>query len=605
MKIEIIKNIEHIIGLLETVAGGERGLWCCIDSKGNVSYMSKGLSEYLNVPIKEIKSLFQFNPEWSYIKWQEIIKGLSSLKSETFEGKYLDGKGVVGECQIKLIPFLMEGKEFYQYIILNQEDLSRPSNQLPEEKSDRALAGQGQRTNINYDDVSPNPILYFNHIGRITHVNERMKLLNDPKKDKKVVQDLFLESELGPLLEGLEKYPKKTQQLMIRMIMKSNSKLKEGYGRISFHSDDDLPDVYRLEFVPMDGVQLIDQSLEHVLDEVEKLRKEVEGAKSTMLSEQMTDFSFENIITKSPKYKAVLRQIAQVADTDTTVLITGETGTGKELLCNATYKLSDRSDKVFIKVNCASIPNELIESILFGHEKGSFTGADSQKVGKFEMANGGTIFLDEIGELPLDLQPKLLRVLQEGEIERIGNPIPLKVDVRIIAATNRDLERMSKEGTFRSDLYYRLNVFPIYNIPLKDRLEDVPLLISHFINKVNIKTGKQVSKIKNKDLGTLCQYDFPGNVRELENIIERAIILADGEELNMEFFYQSDSSNSVMNSVIHSYDEMIKIHITQALEHANGKVTGENSASQLLRMNGKTFASKLRKYGIDPRAYKN
>jgi transcriptional regulator with GAF, ATPase, and Fis domain len=259
-----------------------------------------------------------------------------------------------------------------------------------------------------------------------------------------------------------------------------------------------------------------------------------------------------------------------------------------------------------VKVNCASIPHNLIESSLFGHEKGSFTGADSKKIGKFELAHGGTIFLDEIGEMPLDLQPKLLRVLQEGEIERIGNPQPIKVDVRVIAATNRNLERFSKEGKFRADLYYRLNVFPIYNIPLRDRAEDIPLLITHFLEKSNKKIGRNVRTLKNRDVAVLSKYGYPGNVRELENIIMRSVILSKGEEANLDFFYQSNTDQSNGESKpFFSFDELIMNHLKQALELADGKVTGDDSAAEMLGINGKTLASKLRKYGIDPRDFKN
>jgi transcriptional regulator with GAF, ATPase, and Fis domain len=225
-----------------------------------------------------------------------------------------------------------------------------------------------------------------------------------------------------------------------------------------------------------------------------------------------------------------------VADTPSTVLIQGETGTGKELLANAIHQLSRRNKQPLVKVNCAAIQENLAESELFGHEKGAFTGAFQRKIGRFELADGGTLFLDEIGELPLNLQPKLLRVLQEGEFERLGSTRTIKVDVRLITATNRDLRKMVFEKTFREDLYFRLSVFPITNLPLRDRKDDIPLLVKFFVDKFNQKMGKQVKEVSAEDMAALMEYDFPGNIRELENIIERAIILSKGEELQLTYF---------------------------------------------------------------------
>jgi transcriptional regulator with GAF, ATPase, and Fis domain len=242
------------------------------------------------------------------------------------------------------------------------------------------------------------------------------------------------------------------------------------------------------------------------------------------------------IISKNRKYRKVLRQVEQVADTYATVLIEGETGTGKELLANAIHQLSDRRTSPFVKINCAAIPEHLAGSELFGHEKGAFTGAFQRKIGRFELADGGTLLLDEIGELPIHLQSKLLRVLQEGEFERLGGNKTIKVDVRLIAATNRNLKKMIDEGKFREDLYFRLSVFPIYNLPLRERKDDIPLLAKFFIEKFNQKMGRKVKEISGEDLKVLMDYNFPGNIRELENIIERAIILSKGEALNLRPF---------------------------------------------------------------------
>lgn len=336
-------------------------------------------------------------------------------------------------------------------------------------------------------------------------------------------------------------------------------------------------------------------------DEIQFLQKAT-AAENIALKEMIeVESDFNNIITRDPNYKRVLRQVEQVADTDATVLILGETGTGKELLARAIHKLSDREDLPMINVNCGTLPENLIESELFGHERGAFTGAHQQKIGKFERAHKGTIFLDEIGELPLDLQAKLLRVLQEGEIERVGGTKLLKIDVRIIAATNRDLVEEVEKGAFREDLYYRLNVFPIYNIPLRERREDIPVLVKHFAQKYAKKINKEIDEISPSSLKELMTYDFLGNVRELENLVERAVILSKGKVLN--FNLSLTKKTSIKPSKFLSMEEMQKKHIINALERANGKVSGNLGAADLLNMNGKTLTSRMKKLGIDKRDY--
>lgn len=609
--------IIHILAILRSAAGGEARAWCIIDQGGAVLYVSEGLVDQINTPIHQISSIFQFNPEWSYMKWQEIYETLGTDQISSMSGMYLSKGGKPEPCDLRLTLFGEDTRRFVLYQIVSdyttndQADLDTlvdvAEEGSPREVDQVKVASEKVviPSQYNYDDSAPNPVLYFDDEGQVQYSNAAMIRLNDHATDKNRVTDLFLESEIGPMVEGLQAFRDQDKEIIIRMIMKSKLGMVDGFSRFSFH-ENQAPGIFRLEFLVSEGMQLIDQPLESAMAELDRMRDDVQDAKSMLLENQLSDFSFEKIITKSPRYKSVLRQVAQVADTNTTVLITGETGTGKELLCNALYSLSDRADQLIVKVNCASIPETLIESILFGHEKGAFTGADSRKIGKFEMANGGTIFLDEIGELPLELQAKMLRVLQEGEIERIGNPTPINIDVRIIAATNRNLEAMSKQGSFRSDLFYRLNVFPIHNIPLRDRQEDVPLLIQHFIEKLNNKTGRNVRKIRSKDLTLLSKYSWPGNVRELENLIERSIILSDDDFLNLEFFgnVKSDTGDISQNA-FSTYDDMVKNHIHNALDLASGKVTGVGSASELLGINGKTLASKLRKYNIDPKAFRS
>jgi len=294
----------------------------------------------------------------------------------------------------------------------------------------------------------------------------------------------------------------------------------------------------------------------------------------------------------------VLQQIEQVASTDASVLILGESGTGKELIARAIHNISIRCKRPLVKINCAALPANLIESELFGHEKGAFTGAVDKKLGRFELADGGTVFLDEIGELPIELQAKLLRVLQEGEFERLGNPRTLKVNVRVIAATNRNLELAMEKKEFREDLYYRLNVFPIQCPPLRERKEDIPLLVKHFCQKHEAKIGKHISNIPSKVMEALMEYNWPGNIRELENIIERALILSKNEALEYGEWLPvvKASTGKVVESS--KLQDVEKEHIIEVLKKTGWKVSGELGAAKILGLNATTLEARMKKLGI-------
>lgn len=337
----------------------------------------------------------------------------------------------------------------------------------------------------------------------------------------------------------------------------------------------------------------------YAFEEILSLTKKLEQEKNYLLDEINLTNSIQEIIGNSGQINSVLNKVKQVAPLDVTVLILGETGTGKELIAKAIHNLSNRKENTFITVNCAALPVQLIESELFGHEKGSFTGALEKRIGRFEVANGGTIFLDEIGELPLEIQSKLLRVLQEKEFERLGGKSTVYSDVRIVAATNRELEKEVEQGKFRSDLFFRLNVFPIVVPPLRDRKDDIPLLIKYFIDKYSKKLGRDLKSIKKADMDMLIKYNWPGNIRELEHIIERAIIVSEGTNLNFEKLLggnliQTEPDFKSFKTLVDNEKE----HIMTALKITNGKVTGENSAAQLLGINGKTLGSKMRKLNI-------
>jgi len=329
------------------------------------------------------------------------------------------------------------------------------------------------------------------------------------------------------------------------------------------------------------------------------IAQQLEAEKAYLQKESTKNFKFENIISISKKYQPILQQVHQVAPTNSTVLIEGETGTGKELIAQAIHQLSQREKRTMIKINCASLPRELIESELFGHEKGAFTGAIQQKKGRFELAHQSSLFLDEIGELPLELQSRLLRVLQEGEFERVGGNKTIQIDVRIIAATNRKLLEMVEQGTFRQDLYYRLNVFPINNIPLRERREDIELLTWYFLKKYCKKINRDIKGIDTKDLSRLKKYDFPGNIRELENIIERSVIISNGSNLNLDFWNPSSKKNTTQSSDgFPTLEELQRVHIMDALEKTKWRISGEDGAARLLGLKDQTLFSKMRKFGI-------
>lgn len=332
---------------------------------------------------------------------------------------------------------------------------------------------------------------------------------------------------------------------------------------------------------------------------------QIEYLENELKRNRKLDKAFDIIIGNSGKLRDALTIASKAAETDSTVLIRGESGTGKELVAQAIHYASKRRDKPFIRVNCAAIPVTLLESELFGHERGAFTGAVTQKIGKFELADGGTVFLDEIGEIPPEIQVKLLRVIQEKEFERVGGIKTIKVDVRIIAATNKDLERAIKEGTFREDLYYRLNVIPIMLPPLRERRGDIPLLVEHFIEKLNKKLNKNIKGITKKAMQALIHYDWPGNIRELENIIERCITLSEGEYIDYEDlpqYIRNEDTIVTENNVIY-LDEHSELLTMEEYEYkiikaALDRYKSFNKAAKVLGLTHKTVASKARKFGL-------
>ena len=339
-------------------------------------------------------------------------------------------------------------------------------------------------------------------------------------------------------------------------------------------------------------------ALQTAHEELHQLKNQLEAENISLQHELQLDERFGEIVGQSDGIKYVLFKVTQVAPTTTTVLITGETGTGKELVARAIHGASSRKDKPLIKVNCGALSPTLIESELFGHEKGSFTGAIARKEGRFELANGGTIFLDEIGELPPELQVKLLRVIQENEFERIGGSKTIKVDVRIIAATNRNLKEEVEKGTFREDLWYRLNVYPITVPPLRQRREDIPLLVEHFTAAYAKKAGKTISSVSPRALQSLQIHSWPGNVRELANVIERAVIHTQGNVLHLVDQWEPVVSEP---DAVQTLEEVEREYIVRTLEKTGWRIEGKSGAATILGLNPSTLRTRMLKLGIQRR----
>src|SRR5712692_9706971 len=363
-------------------------------------------------------------------------------------------------------------------------------------------------------------------------------------------------------------------------------------------------------YFPIEGRTGVDRLAFILQDITERKRAEEELrlAKEKLAEEKVylektidTELGFGEIIGQSKTLRDVLEEVSKVAATDATVLILGETGTGKELIARAIHRMSKRQGNAFIKMNCAAIPSGLLESELFGHEKGAFTGAVTKKIGRLELADRGTLFLDEIGEIPMALQPKLLRVLQDQEFERLGSTRTLKINFRLIAATNRDFSQGVHEGQFRSDLYYRLNVFPVRVPPLRERREDIPLLVEHFVRKCATRMNKSITSIPTKTMESLKQWDWPGNIRELENFLERSVILTRGSVLQSPLKELEAPRERQGDDTLEAIE---REHIVRALRQSHGRLSGSNGAAERLGMNRTTLQSKLKRLGINPERYR-
>jgi PAS domain S-box-containing protein len=341
-----------------------------------------------------------------------------------------------------------------------------------------------------------------------------------------------------------------------------------------------------------------EDKLKDALEEISQLKERTEAENIYLLDEINRDSENNPVVGESKIFKELISTVKMVAPTGATILLLGESGTGKGVMAKLIHSLSPRNDRPMIKVNCANLPSNLLESILFGHEKGAFTNADKKKIGRFELANKSTIFLDEIAELPLELQSKLLRVIEDGEFERLGGSETIKIDARIIAATNRNLEHEVEEGRFRLDLLYRLNVYPITCPPLRHRIKDIPIFVRFFIEKFNKTLGKSVSKISSKNIESLENYEWPGNIRELQNIIERGIINSPGSSFSYVGFESSKKIKIKPTSRTKTLKEIECHYIVSVLDKTDWVIEGEKGAAKILDLNPSTLRARMRKYGI-------
>ena len=440
----------------------------------------------------------------------------------------------------------------------------------------------------NFPDENPNPVMRLSKEGRLLYANLASKPLLKSWNQK-----------LGDKINGAA-------------MSKFNQASKSG--SLQQHDFDCGHRVFTVVFAPVagsayinlyaleiTGKKIVEQALQTALDEVKLLKNRLQQENRYLQDEIKQAHGIDAIIGNSEIQEKLLQKVGQVAKTDTTVLISGETGTGKELLARAIHAASRRQDRPLVKVNCAALPTGLIESELFGHEKGSFTGATARKIGRFELADGGTIFLDEIGDLALELQAKLLRVLQEGELERVGGNSTIRVNVRVIAATNRNLADSIAAGEFREDLFYRLNVFPIQSPPLRKRKNDIALLAHHFLQKYGAKIGKRFNAIDAPILARLQAYDWPGNVRELENIIERAIVLSEGPSLQLEEAFDLNVTPQRQLQGEKTIKEVEQEMMQNALEACGWKIEGASGAATRLGVAPSTLRERIKKYGLQRR----
>lgn len=569
-----------------------------IDEKGNIQHVNEAAIKLSGFEYDEIvgTKIYDLHPDEDEQVWQERWEKLKSDKRLVFEKRQPKGDGTFVDIEVTQNYIEFDGNAYTVSIVKDKTREYAMRSKLEESKRRLStlmanLPGMAYRClfdeNWTMEFISKGCYILTGYLPNELMNNQIL-----------AYQDLIHEADREAVWKQVNEKLKQDKPFQIKYRITTSTGEEKWVWEQGSAVRNENDEILALEgfITDITDIKKAEQELIEKEKIVHELKDKLEEETVYLQEEIKLTSNFEEIVTKSPKFRKVLMDIEQVSSTDSTVLIQGETGTGKELIARAIHNNSNRSERALIKVNCAALAPELVESELFGHEKGAFTGAYTKKAGRFELANKGTIFLDEIGELPLPLQVKLLRVLQEGEFDRLGGTKTIKTDVRVIAATNRNLEKAVEKGAFREDLYYRLNVFPVFVPPLRERKEDIPLLAHYFVKKYAAKTGRQIKETSEKVLKSLTDYSWPGNVRELENIIERAVVLCVGSRLVFGNWVPENKINSFGQVV--SLEENERNHILLALDAANWKVSGENGAAKLLNIKRTTLESRMKKLGI-------
>lgn len=531
---------------------------------------------------------------------QSVTRRAMSERGAELYGLRRSGKEFPMEASISQIQ--LSGQKFFTVILRDITDRKLALDELreSEQRFSKAFSANPQPMSLTrmsdgkYLDVNESFLAMSGYAREevIGHTSIDLDIWETPESRADFVAQLMKE---GSVVNVEAKF--RTKSGALRLLLSSGERLEIGGEECLLVASSDITDRKQAE----EALVKAHKELVIAHEEVNRLKNQLEAENIYLQQELQLDQTFGEMVGHSDALKYVLFKVSQVALTDSTVLITGETGTGKELVARAIHSASLRKDRPLIKVNCAALPASLIESELFGYERGAFTGATARKLGRFELANGGTIFLDEIGDLPLESQVKLLRALQEGEIERLGGTKTIKIDVRIIAATNRNLKQEIEKGTFREDLWYRLNVFPITVPPLRQRKDDIPPLTEYFANKSARKFGKKIDSVSAAAMRTLQEHSWPGNVRELENVIERAVIHCQGNVLHLAERFEKPPDTGAATS-IKTLEDMERDYIVRILETTHWRVEGPKGAALLLGMNPSTLRGRMVKLGIKKEA---
>jgi PAS domain S-box-containing protein len=578
-------------------------IWSALPD-GSVDYANQGLLAYLGITMEEMRLVGTnfVHPEDRdrvLVAWQEATSQGTAFEVET---RQLGNNGEYRWFLIRALPLRDDQGRIIKWYGTNTdiEVRKRAENEL---RRSEAYLVEGQR-------LSHTGSWAWNvSSGEVFMSQETFRILGFDPANTKPSYEMFLQrvhpedhAKIKPIEEN---YDRETE---FRILLPDGSiKYLHGVGHPVINKSGEVTEHFG---TIMDGTEQrhARMALEKAYNEISKLKDQLYKENLALREEIDQASMFEEIVGTSPALQRVLLNVAKVAPTDSTVLITGETGTGKELIARAIHKRSQRSERAFVTVNCAALPPSLIGSELFGHEKGAFTGALQRRLGRFELAEGGSIFLDEIGELPPETQIALLRVLQEREFERVGGGEPIAADVRVIAATNRDLKVAAASSTFRPDLFYRLNVFPIEVPPLRNRLEDIPLLVEYFLGRYANRAGKKIRNIEKRSLELFQAYHWPGNLRELQNVIERSVILCESETLLVDESWlskESDRLQSVARPLPEKLLEQEREIIESALAASKGRVAGRSGAAAMVGMPPSTLEARIKALGIDKKRFKS